>query len=253
MKAVKELTECAYKDWNVRVFGTKEEPWFVAIDVLRALGVHPKNISRELKRLDSDEKTVVNLTTVTGQKEAWLISEPGFYKVALTAQTEEAKKFQRWVTHEVLPRIRKYGYYKLTNHERKMAAFRSLAENLGLNSIGELDSKYGKMPLYRLEAADRELKYEIERKEKEAKLEEEKQKLLKKFPYTEEDIESFGIDVGLALTNLRYANADLGSYCATIGTYPNEITLFNKAFVKYCKDGGEVLDEIAYRKNYLKK
>ena len=124
---MKALTNFSFGDKPIRTFGTKYEPWFVAVDVLRALGVHTKNISKVLETLDDDEKGVVNLTTegdssvvnltteakiVQGSHNTvWIISEPGFYKIALRARTDEAKEFTRWVTHEVLPSIRKRGYY----------------------------------------------------------------------------------------------------------------------------------------------
>ena len=89
MKNVNTLTECMYDDYNVRVFGTKFEPWFVVVDVLRYLEIHTKNISRILERLDDDEKMVVKLTTnstekreieyKTGNPDVWIVSEPGLY------------------------------------------------------------------------------------------------------------------------------------------------------------------------------
>ena len=186
MTVTKELTECTYGNWNLRVFGSKDEPWFVAVDVLRALGVHAKNISRELKKLDFDEKGVVRLTTPGGQQEAWLISEPGFYKIALTAQTEEAKKFQRWVTHEVLPRIRKYGYYKLTNEERRFVAYKEIAESLDAN-VNDLNDNFSKMPLYRLEAEAKRLKRENEE-------ENEKEKVIEDYPYSYDEMDALCYD-----------------------------------------------------------
>jgi len=90
------LTSFTYETVGVRVLGTKLEPWFVAVDVLRVLGIHTKNVSRVLERLDDDEKMVVTLTTeydssvvnltteaavVQGSHNTvWLVSEPGLYK-----------------------------------------------------------------------------------------------------------------------------------------------------------------------------
>lgn len=182
MTVTKELAECMYESWSLRVFGTKNEPWFVAIDVFNALGIAKNHMARTLKMLDNDEKRVIKLMTPGGQQDAWIVSEPGFYKIALRARTEEAKKFQRWVTHEVLPRIRKYGYYKLNNDERKFVAYKEIAESLNTN-VNDLDDSYAKMPRYRLEAEARRLKYE-------AKQEEEKESAIKDYPYSYDEMDA---------------------------------------------------------------
>ena len=108
---LKSLTVFDFEGKEIRTFGTKLEPWFAAVDVLRALGIHEKHVSRTIETLDEDEKGVAKLDTPGGEQEAWIISEPGFYKIALRARTDRAKAFTRWVTHEVLPSIRKRGYY----------------------------------------------------------------------------------------------------------------------------------------------
>ena len=85
------LTECDKGIFKIKVYGTKDEPWFIAVDVLRMLGMHTKNVSRALENLDDDEKLVVKLTTnsseryKTGNPDIWMISEPGFYKIALSS------------------------------------------------------------------------------------------------------------------------------------------------------------------------
>lgn len=127
------LTDFSYENTGVRILGTKLEPWFVAVDVLKALGIHTKNVSRIIESLDDDEKGVINLTTeddssvvnLTTEVEivqgshntVWIISEPGLYKIMLRARTPKAEAFTRFVTHEVLPQIRKYGFYD-PNHVR---------------------------------------------------------------------------------------------------------------------------------------
>lgn len=82
------------------------EPWFVAVDVCNALGL--ANPSVAVNSLDFDERSKLNLGR---QGEANIVSEPGFYKLVLKSRKPEAKVFQRWVTHEVLPSIRKKGGY----------------------------------------------------------------------------------------------------------------------------------------------
>jgi hypothetical protein len=70
------------------------------------------NPSRVAARLDDDEKGVVLTDTLGGAQEILIVNEPGLYNVIFQSRKPEAKAFRRWVTHEVLPSIRKYGYYK---------------------------------------------------------------------------------------------------------------------------------------------
>lgn len=86
------------------------EPWFVAKDVCDALGI--ANNRDAIKALDDDEKnTVVIPDGIQGNPNKTIVSEPGFYKLVMRSRKPEAKAFQRWVTHEVLPSIRKKGGY----------------------------------------------------------------------------------------------------------------------------------------------
>lgn len=86
------------------------EPWFVAKDVCDALGI--ANNRDAIKALDDDEKnTVVISDGIQGNPNKTIISESGFYKLVMKSRKPEAKAFQRWVTHEVLPSIRKKGGY----------------------------------------------------------------------------------------------------------------------------------------------
>lgn len=86
------------------------EPWFVAKDVCDALGIATNHLREVGRGLDEDE--VLSLPNWEGKGSAPLIvSEPGFYKLVLKSRKPEAKAFQRWVTHEVLPSIRKKGGY----------------------------------------------------------------------------------------------------------------------------------------------
>ena len=82
------------------------EPWFVARDVCNALELTNPTVA--VNSLDEDERAKFNLGR---QGEANIVSEPGFYKLVLKSRKPEAKAFQRWVTHEVLPSIRKKGGY----------------------------------------------------------------------------------------------------------------------------------------------
>lgn len=87
------------------------EPWFVAKDVCDILELN--NITEALRPLDDDEKTNFRNSEVAqnGGRAPIIISEPGLYKLIMRSRKPEAKEFQRWVTHEVLPQIRKTGGY----------------------------------------------------------------------------------------------------------------------------------------------
>ena len=81
--------------------------WFVAADVCRALGL--ENSRQTLSYLDDDEKGVIISDALGGKQEMSTINEPGLYSLILRSRKPEAKAFKRWITHEVIPAIRKTG------------------------------------------------------------------------------------------------------------------------------------------------
>ncbi len=85
------------------------EPWFVAADVCRALEI--ANNRDALTRLDADEKGVALTDTPGGEQEMAIVNEPGLYTLVLGSRKAEARDFKRWITHDVLPTIRKTGGY----------------------------------------------------------------------------------------------------------------------------------------------
>ena len=98
-----------YDDHDVRVVSIQGEPWFVAADVCAVLDV--RNNRDALGRLDDDEKGVATADTLGGPQIVSVISESGLYALTLTSRKPEAKAFKRWITHDVLPAIRKTGSY----------------------------------------------------------------------------------------------------------------------------------------------
>lgn len=93
----------------VRAVTLAGEPWFVAADVCRALGLG--NSSDVIKRLDEDERTLVSIEGASNGLPVNAINEPGLYALILGSRKPEAKAFKRWITHEVIPEIRKTGGY----------------------------------------------------------------------------------------------------------------------------------------------
>ena len=97
---------------EMRVVMQDGEPWFVATDVCKALEIG--NSRQATSRLDEDEKftTVIsNDSAATGVSSMTFVSEPGLYSLVLSSRKPEAKAFKRWITHEVIPAIRKTGGY----------------------------------------------------------------------------------------------------------------------------------------------
>lgn len=94
---------------EVRAFNEDEQIFFVAKDVCRALAL--SNPRSSLALLEDDEKGVHTVDTPGGEQEMTVVTEPGFYRLVLKSRKPEAKAFQRWVTHEVLPALRREGGY----------------------------------------------------------------------------------------------------------------------------------------------
>ena len=92
---------------DIRAINQDGEPWFVAADVCRVL--EHTNVTVALDRLDDDEKAKFNLGLRGG--DTGCVNEPGLYSLVLGSRKLEAKAFKRWITHEVIPTIRKHGMY----------------------------------------------------------------------------------------------------------------------------------------------
>lgn len=112
---------------EVRTIEIDGEPWFVASDVCRALEIG--NSSQALTRLDDDEKTttlISNESAATGKSFMSFVNEPGLYTLVLGSRKAEAKAFKRWITHDVIPQIRKTGSYNMP--QTYAEALRALAD-----------------------------------------------------------------------------------------------------------------------------
>lgn len=95
---------------EVRTLNIDNEPWFVAADVCKALDLD--NSRQAVARLDDDEKNTVILTDgIPGNPNKTIVNEPGLYTLVLGSRKPEAKAFKRWITHDVIPSIRKNGGY----------------------------------------------------------------------------------------------------------------------------------------------
>lgn len=101
---------------KVRTLNLNGEPWFVAADVCSVLDLSNPTIA--VSRLDEDERAKFNLGR---QGDATIVNEPGLYTLVLGSRKPEAKAFKRWITHEVIPAIRKHGVY-ITDEKLKLFA-----------------------------------------------------------------------------------------------------------------------------------
>ena len=104
-----ELKIFEYENNAVRTTLKNGEIWWVLKDVCDALGI--KKYRDVIERLDPDEREPILVDTLGGKQEMTAINESGLYNVIMISRKPAAKKFKRWVTHEVLPSIRKHGAY----------------------------------------------------------------------------------------------------------------------------------------------
>lgn len=94
---------------EVRTPNIENEPWFVAADVCKALEIG--NPTDAMRRLDADERTLVSIEGASNGLSVNAVNEPGLYTLVLGSRKPEAKAFKRWITHDVIPSIRKNGGY----------------------------------------------------------------------------------------------------------------------------------------------
>lgn len=97
---------------QVRTVLMNSEPWFVLVDVCSVLGIG--NARQAAAGLDDDEVTTAPVTTTDGSSRTLatnVVSEAGLYSLILRSRKPEAKAFKRWITHNVLPEIRRTGAY----------------------------------------------------------------------------------------------------------------------------------------------
>jgi prophage antirepressor-like protein len=103
------IASFSFKNIQVRTVDRDGQIWFVASDVARALNY--ANAAQMTRVLDEDEKGMHTVHTLGGEQPLLIISESGLYHALLKSRKPEAKPFRKWVTAEVLPAIRKQGFY----------------------------------------------------------------------------------------------------------------------------------------------
>ncbi len=104
-----QLQVFSYEGNEVRTVRQGDETLWVLKDVCEALGLSDTN--KVAERLDGDELTRIKFVSGGQTREMYAVSESGLYNVILRSDKPDAKRFKRWVTHEVLPSIRRHGAY----------------------------------------------------------------------------------------------------------------------------------------------
>lgn len=95
---------------DVRALSIDGEPWFVGKDVALALGyTNPRKALAD--HVDAEDKGVTKRDTLGGKQDMTVINESGLYSLVLSSKLPSAKAFKRWITHDVIPTIRKTGGY----------------------------------------------------------------------------------------------------------------------------------------------
>lgn len=114
MNELKVLNEQEVLGKQFRVYGTVEEPLFLAKDVAEWIEYDTSSVNKMLANVDDDEKVRKNVPTLGGMQESWCLTENGLYEVLMQSRKPIAKQFKKEVK-EILKIIRKHGIYATDN------------------------------------------------------------------------------------------------------------------------------------------
>ena len=143
----KDLQSFERNGWKIRTLEIDGDPWFVAADVCKALEI--ANSADTMSRLDADENTLVSTEGIPGAKnpQMRLVSESGLYSLILGSRKAEARDFKRWITHDVLPSIRKTGGYGKQSKLPSGAQLSAMLKTYGAKEAGlRVDHIIGYVP-----------------------------------------------------------------------------------------------------------
>ena len=119
------MIEKSYKNKDLGIelksfIDKRQNIWFLGKDVAKILGYKDTNQAIR-KHVEEEDKYKGAVKTTGGLQQSFYINETGFYSLLLSSKLESAKKFKHWITSQVLPSIRKYGFYKMfDNPNNKM-------------------------------------------------------------------------------------------------------------------------------------
>ena len=131
---MEHLVKFNYENSVIRTLSENGEIWFAGVDICRILECTNSYIA--IKKLDIDEKKLNLLPTGSGRKrKTWTISESGLFSLILTSNKPIAKTFKRWITHEVLPSIRKSGKYTPDETVKNLEALKNINKEILLRRV----------------------------------------------------------------------------------------------------------------------
>lgn len=149
-----ELRNFNFNNLPVRTVLIDDEPWFVGKDVAKILG-YAKTKDALLKHVDDEDKLGSQITTSGQKRNMVAVNESGLYNLILGASKqgknqeikEKARQFKRWITHEVLPTIRKHGAYMTDAKAQDVISGNGLADLLlqAGNQIKQLELEKSQM------------------------------------------------------------------------------------------------------------
>lgn len=136
-----ELQVFQNEGFQIRTVDHNGEPWFVLRDICDVLGI--LNVPDAAQRLDDDEKLNRFDLSSLGQRGGWIINESGLYTIILRSDKPEAKSFKRWITHDVIPSIRRSGGYQMQQSipnpiSDELEVLKMSVEILNVNDSGKL-------------------------------------------------------------------------------------------------------------------
>lgn len=140
-----------FEDNDVRTITEETETWFALVDICKVLNLTNSRVVAE--RLDEDEVRKFNLRSLEG--ETWFVNEPGLYHVVLTSKSEKAKPFRRWITHEVIPAIRKQGFYSMLTEEKLLEVLQERTDK-DINYLSFIDKAQMKKSALAKQRAERD-------------------------------------------------------------------------------------------------
>lgn len=131
-----EMQQYIYNNQAVRMETVEGKPWFLAKDVCGILNISKYRDAIAL--LDVDERGSILVDTLGGQQQMVAINESGLYSLIMQSRKPEARRFKRWVTHDVLPSIRRNGHYSAIEEpdQRHLQATKHL-----LSAVEEQDER----------------------------------------------------------------------------------------------------------------
>ena len=131
------------------------EPWLVGIDVASALG-YADPFGALKKHVDDEDKQNCQIDSFASPRGFIVINESGLFSLILRSNLPKAREFKRWVTHEVLPSLRKYGYYAMPAQNKSQHPFLTDEKIDAFSHMVKVFSKYDFL-CYELQNIEKEL------------------------------------------------------------------------------------------------